>query len=162
MEWISSYIINCIAYSFQYRFINRIKRIIEIVSKLLTQSLWYLRIMHLWVVLGNFSTLQSRPNHECIHWSFDVLILGALQWTLPDEAMHPPPEKFKEKANHFFYIFDDHTINAKEEKWWNSNGKTAVDAAALTLIGASNTASCHSPFVIRFPFFFSYLKSKTI
>ncbi len=40
-----------------------------------SQPLGNLRVVHLWVVLGNLPSLQSGPDHEGVHWPLDVVIL---------------------------------------------------------------------------------------
>ena len=39
----------------------------------LTESLGNFRVVHFWIVLGDFATLKTRPDHEGVHGSLDVI-----------------------------------------------------------------------------------------
>ena len=39
----------------------------------LTESFGDFRVVHLWIVLCNFATLESGPDHESVHRSLDVI-----------------------------------------------------------------------------------------
>ena len=40
----------------------------------LTESFRNFRVVHFRVVLGNFAALQTRPDHEGVHGSLDVIL----------------------------------------------------------------------------------------
>lgn len=63
-------------------FHHRIHARVVFFIRLLTQPLGYLRVMHLRIILRYFATLQSRPDHERVHRSLNVLLVLSLRCVL--------------------------------------------------------------------------------
>lgn len=52
----------------------------------LTQPFGYLWIVHFRIVLGHFTSLSSRPDHECVHRPLDVIVVDVVG--VPHVSVH--------------------------------------------------------------------------